>query len=69
MNTQFIELTHEKDGKAVFVNPNNITYITANDDDRGKFTFVYFNSEKDHVIPVTEAYDDVIAKVKKALGE
>ena len=69
MKTQFIELTHEKDGKAVFVNPNNITYITANDDDRGKFTFVYFNSEKDHVIPVTEDYGDVIAKVKKALGE
>lgn len=69
MKTQFIELTHEKEGRAVFVNPNNITYITSNDDDRGKFTFVYFNSEKDHVIPVTEAYEDVVARVKKALGE
>jgi hypothetical protein len=69
MKTQFIALTHEKEGKAVFVNPNNITYITSNDDDRGKFTFVYFNSEKDHVIPVTEAYEDVVAKVKQALGE
>ena len=66
MKTPFVSLTHEKEGKPVFVNPNNITYITSNDDDRGKFTFIYFNSEKDHVIPVAEAYDDVVAKVKEA---
>lgn len=66
MKTPFIELTHEKDGKAVFVNPNNITYVAANDDDRGKFTFVYFNSEKDHVIPVTEDYEEVVSRVRTA---
>lgn len=66
MKTPFITLTHEKEGTAVFVNPNNVTYIASNDDDRGKFTFVYFNSEKDHVIPVTESYDEVVSRVKEA---
>ena len=66
MKMPFIELTHEKEGTAVFVNPNNITYIAPNDDDRGKFTFVYFNSEKDHVIPVSERYEEVVARVRAA---
>jgi hypothetical protein len=66
MKTPFVSFTQEKEGKPVFVNPNNITYISANDDDRGKFTFIYFNSEKDHVIPVSEAYDDVVARLKEA---
>ncbi|TDX01613.1 hypothetical protein [Dinghuibacter silviterrae] len=67
MKTTFIELTHEKDGKAVLVNANNITYVLPNDDERGKFTFVYFNSEKDHVIPVSEPYEGVLQKLKEAL--
>jgi hypothetical protein len=64
---KFIELTHGKEGKAVFVNPRNITYVTPNDDERGKFTFVYFNSEKDHVIPVSESYEDVLRRLREAL--
>lgn len=69
MKTPFVELTHEKDGKAVFINPNNITYITSNDDERGKFTFVYFNSEKDHVIPVSEPYEEVVSRVHAVFEE
>ncbi|HTJ10553.1 MAG TPA: hypothetical protein VL547_00940 [Dinghuibacter sp.] len=69
MKTPFIELTHEKEGTAVFVNPNNITYVTSNDDDRGKFTFVYFNSEKDHVIPVKESYEEVVSRLHAAFEE
>ena len=64
MKAPFVELTDQRDGKKVLVNPNNVTYILDNDDDRGKFTFVYFNSEKDHVIPVTEAYEEVSQRIK-----
>jgi uncharacterized protein YlzI (FlbEa/FlbD family) len=64
MKAPFIELTDQREGKPVFVNPNNVTYIEANDDTRGKFTFVYFNSDKDHVIPVTESYEEVVKRVK-----
>jgi hypothetical protein len=66
MKVPFVELTDQREGKKVFVNPNNVTYIMDNDDDRGKFTFVYFNSEKDHVIPVTESFEDVTQKIKTA---
>jgi len=66
MKVPFVELTDQREGKRVFVNPNNITYIIDNDDDRGKFTFVYFNSEKDHVIPVTESFEVVTQKIKTA---
>jgi hypothetical protein len=66
MKVPFVELTDQREGKKVFVNPNNVTYVMDNDDDRGKFTFVYFNSEKDHVIPVTESFEEVTQKIKTA---
>ena len=66
MKVPFIELTDQREGKKVLVNADNVTYIVDNDDERGKFTFVYFNSEKDHVIPVTESFDQVTQKVKDA---
>jgi hypothetical protein len=66
MKVPFVELTDQREGKKVSVNPNNITYIVDNDDERGKFTFIYFNSEKDHVIPVTESFEVVTQKIKAA---
>lgn len=66
MKVPFVELTDQREGKKVFVNPNNVTYVMDNDDERGKFTFVYFNSEKDHVIPVTESFEEVTQKIKTA---
>jgi len=66
MKAPFIELTDQREGKKVFVNADNVTYVVDNDDERGKFTFVYFNSEKDHVIPVTESFDVVTQKIKDA---
>lgn len=66
MKAPFVELTDQREGKRVLINPNNITYIIDNDDDRGQFTFVYFNSEKDHVIPVKETFDEVTQRIKAA---
>ena len=51
MQAPFVELTDQREGKRVLINPNNITYIIDNDDDRGQFTFVVFQLlRKDHVI-------------------
>ena len=65
----WIKLHLKYDGREIYANTNNINFINNDYREAKEEACVFFTGDADNYIKVTESVEEVMAKIRDAIGE